>query len=240
MLIESHESVPDFKEYFELGWRKKNMGKTHIRKDCPNIYALMTLFHSYLGGKFVSSFLPKAFFLQLDLYWQPYSSVARLFSGKIINNHSSINMDFTWFVMWSGFKRFWTKRIYRLKNCLPVFIIFYNKDHQPSIARSSSCSCWDHLFFFLFVSHPYLNWWHIFSFWISFLNFWLGSFWCTLFLIDLLSWTEFQHADDPCLGYFWKKFLLFRPKEGTMEFLLMFQDKQTWAIYHFELWLLDF
>jgi len=32
---------------------------------------------------------------------------------------------------------------------------FYNKDHQPSIARSSSCSCWDH-FSFLFASHPYL------------------------------------------------------------------------------------
>jgi len=27
-------------------------------------------------------------------------------------------MDFTWLVKWSGFKRFWRKRIYRLKNCL--------------------------------------------------------------------------------------------------------------------------
>ena len=48
------------------------------------------------------------------------------------------------------------------------------------------------------------------------------------FLIDLLSWTEFQYVDDPCLGYFSKKFLLFRLKEGTREFLLMFQDKRTW------------
>jgi len=39
-------------------------------------------------------------------------------------------MDFTWLVTWSGFKRFWRKRIYRLKNCLLVIIIFYNKDHQ--------------------------------------------------------------------------------------------------------------
>jgi len=82
------------------------MGKTHIRKDCPSIYALMTLFHSYLAGKFVSSFLQKAFFLQLDLYWQRHSSVAGLFSGKIIDNHSSIDMDFTWLVTWLGFKRF--------------------------------------------------------------------------------------------------------------------------------------
>jgi len=89
----------------------------------------MTLFHSYSADKFVSSFSQKAFFLQLDLYWQSHSSVARLFSGKIIDNHYSINMDFTWLVTLSGFKRFWRKRIYRLKNCLPVIIIFYNKDH---------------------------------------------------------------------------------------------------------------
>jgi len=101
------------------------MGKTHIREDCPSIYVLMTLFHPYSAGKFVSSFRQKAFFLQLDLYWQLHSSVARLFSGKIIDNHSSINMDFTWLVMWSMFKRFWRKRIYRLKNCLPVIIIFF-------------------------------------------------------------------------------------------------------------------
>jgi len=82
------------------------MGKTHIRKDCPSIYALITLFHSYSAGKFVSSFPQTALFLQLDLYWQPHSSVARLFSGKIIDNYSSINMHFTWLVTWSGFKRF--------------------------------------------------------------------------------------------------------------------------------------
>jgi len=58
------------------------VGKTHIRKDCPIIYALMTLFHSYSAGKFVSSFPQKTLFLQLDLYWRPHSSVARLFSGK--------------------------------------------------------------------------------------------------------------------------------------------------------------
>jgi len=91
-------------------------------------------------------------------------------------------MDFIWLVTWSGFKRFWRKRIYRLKNCLPVIIIFYNKDHQPSIARSSPCSCWDHLFpfYLLFI----LIWTDdTFSFWISFLNFWLGSFWCAFFFL---------------------------------------------------------
>ena len=116
---------PRFQRIFRARVKEKAMGKTHIRKDCPSIYALITLFHSYLAGKFVSSFPQKAFFLQLDLYWQPHSFVARLFSGKIIDNHSSINMDFTWLVMWSGFKRFWRKRIYRLKNCLPVIIIFF-------------------------------------------------------------------------------------------------------------------
>ena len=140
-------------------------------------------------------------------------------------------MDFTWLVTWSGFKRFWRKRIYRLKNCLLVIIIFYNKDHQLSIARSSSCSCWDH-FSFLFASHHYLNWWHLFSFWtFFFLNFWFGSSWCAPFLfffIDLLSWTEFQHVDDPCLGYFWKKFSIFQAQRGCNGILMMFQDEQTW------------
>ena len=137
---------PRFQRIFQARVKKKKtMGKTHIRKDCPSIYALMTLFHSYLANKFVSSFPQKAFFLHFDLYWQPHSSVARLFSGNIIDNHSSINMDFIWLVMWSRFKRFWRKRIYRLKNYLSVIIIFYNKDHQPSIAQSSPCSCWDHL-----------------------------------------------------------------------------------------------
>ena len=44
-----------------------------------------------------------------------------------------------------------------------------------------------------------------------------------IFFIDLLSWTEFQHANDPCLGYFWKKFLFFRLKEGAMEFYWCFR-----------------
>jgi len=49
---------------------KKNMGKIHIRKDCPNIYALITLFHSYLAGKSVLSFRKKAFFLSLSFFLQ--------------------------------------------------------------------------------------------------------------------------------------------------------------------------
>jgi len=36
-------------------------------------------------------------------------------------------MDFKWLVMWPGFKRFWRKRIYRLKNCLLVIIMFITK-----------------------------------------------------------------------------------------------------------------
>ena len=220
---------PRFQRVFRAKVKEKNMGKTHIRNDFPSIYVLMTLFHSYLAGKFVSSFPAKAFFLQLDLYWQPHSYVARLFSGKIIDNHSLINMDFIWLVTWSGFKRFWIKRIYRLKNRLLVIIIFFITKIINQVLHVAVHVPVEITFVsFLFASHPYLNWWHIFFFQISFLNFWLGSFWCTPFLIDLLSWSESQHADDPCLGYFWKKFLLFRPKESTMEFLLMFQGKQTW------------
>ena len=62
-----------------------------------------------------------------------------------------------------------------------------------------------------------------------FFYFWFGSFWCApspfffLILIDLLSWTEFQHVEDPCLGYFWRKFLFFRLKEGAMEFYWCFR-----------------
>jgi len=48
-----------------------------------------------------------------------------------------------------------------------------------------------------------------------------------IFFIDLLSWTEFQHADDPYLGYFWKKFSIFQAQRGCNGILLMFQDKQT-------------
>jgi len=144
------------------------MGKTHIRKDCPSIYVLMTLFHSYLAGKFVSSFSQKAFFLQFDSYWQSHSSIARLFSGKIIDNHSSINMDFTWLVTWSGFKRFLRKMIYRLKNCLPVIMIFITKIinqvlHETvhvfaeitfflSICESSLFELMTHIFFLNFFS----------------------------------------------------------------------------------------
>jgi len=42
---------------------KKNIGKTHIRKDYSSTYALKTLFHSYLASKFVLSSPQKAFFL---------------------------------------------------------------------------------------------------------------------------------------------------------------------------------
>ena len=55
------------------------------------------------------------------------------------------------------------------------------------------------------------------------------SFSILFFFIDLLSWTEFQHADDPCLGYFWKKFSIFQAQRGCNGILLMFQDKQTWS-----------
>ena len=123
---------------------------------------------------------------------------------------------------------------------------FYSKDHQLSIARSSPCSCWDH-FSFLLASHPYLNWWHIFPFWIFFISdsgasdvppFFFYTFF--LFFIDLLSWTKFQHADDPCLGYFLKEIFYF---SGSKRVQWNFIDVSGWtnmAIYHFELWLLDF
>ena len=109
-------------------WVEKNMGNTQIRKDSPNVGVSLTLFYSYLIGRFVSSFPPKKFcfffsFLKLDFYWQTHSSIARLFFVKIIDNHSSFNMDFMWLVTWPRFKRFWRKRIYRLKNCLLVIIV---------------------------------------------------------------------------------------------------------------------
>ena len=56
-----------------------------------------------------------------------------------------------------------------------------------------------------------------------------------IFFIDLLSWTEFQHADDPCLGYFWKKFLFFRLKEGAMEFYWCFRINKHG---HISLWIM--
>ena len=119
---------------------------------------------------------------------------------------------------------------------------FYSKDHQLSIARSSPCSCWDH-FSFLLASHPYLNWWHIFPFWIFFISdsgasdvppFFFYTFF--LFFIDLLSWTKFQHADDPCLGYFFERnFLFFRLKEGAMEFYWCFRMNKHG---HISLWIM--
>jgi len=55
------ESRPRFQRIFRARVQK-NMGKTYIRKDCPDIYALMTLFHSYLAGKSVLSFRKRHFF----------------------------------------------------------------------------------------------------------------------------------------------------------------------------------
>jgi len=85
---------------------KKEHGKDTYKKGLPQ-YLCFNETISFLFSWQICIILPqKAFFLQLDLYWPPHSSVARLFSGKIIDNHSSINMDFTWLVTWSGFKRF--------------------------------------------------------------------------------------------------------------------------------------
>ena len=155
-------------------------------------------------------------------------------------------MDFTWLVMWSGFKRFWRKRIYRLKNCLLVIIIFYDKDHQLSIARSSSCSCWDH-FSFLFTSHPYLNWWHIFSFFEFFFISDLGASYVPLF--HSLSFYFFYRSlilnwISTC---WWSLFRVFLKEifyfSGSRRVQWNFIDVSRWinmVIYHFELWLLDF
>ena len=193
------------------------------------LFFLITLFHSYLADKFVLSFRKRHFFFTTWLV----VAIAFLCCKVILwKNHrqSFFNQyGFIWLVTWSGSKRFWRKRIYRLKNCLLGIIIFYNKDHQLSIARSSSCSCWDH-FSFLFESSLFELMTHIFLFFlISFFvfYFWFGNFWCAPFLLslflDLLSWIEFQHAEDPCLGYFWRKFLFFRLKEGAMEFYWCFR-----------------
>ena len=92
------------------------------------------------------------------------------------------------------------------------------------------------LFLFICESSLFELMTHIFLFWNSICFFLFGSFWYvpfffTLFLnffMDLLSWTEFQHADDPCLGYFWKKFSIFQAQRGCNGILLMFQDEQTW------------
>jgi len=156
-------------------------------------------------------------------------------------------MDFTWLVTWSGFKRFWRKRIYRLKNCLLIIITFYNKNHQQSIARSSSGSCWDH-FSFLFASHLiwtddtyflFLNFFYLFlirellmcPFFYSFLFLffyrslilnWISTCWWSLFRVFLKE-----------IFYF----------SGSKRVQWNFIDVSGWtnmAIYHFELWLLDF
>ena len=166
---------------------KKKCGKDTYKKGLPHYLCFNDTISLLFSWQICIILSTKDTFLTTWLVLAAAFLCCKVILWKIIDNHSSINMDFIWLVTWSGFKRFWRKRIYRLKNCLPVIIIFYNKDHQPSIARSSPCSCWDHLFpfYLLFI----LIWTDdTFSFWISFLNFWLGSFWCAFFfLIDLLS-----------------------------------------------------
>ena len=140
-------------------------------------------------------------------------------------------MDFIRLVTWSGSKKVLKKKDIQAQKLFTGYHHFYNKDHQLSIAWSSSCFCWDH-FSFLSVSHPYSNWWHIHFFFEFLLFFFISDsgasdvplFYSLFFfiIIDLLSWTEFQHADDPCLGYFWKKFSIFQAHEGYNEILLMF------------------
>ena len=106
------ESRLRFQRIFRARVQKK-YGKDIYKKGLPQCLCFNDTILFFSASKFVLSFRKKAFFfyfflllLQLDLWWQPHSSVARLFSGKIIDNHSSINMDFTWLVTWSGFKRF--------------------------------------------------------------------------------------------------------------------------------------
>ena len=92
------------------------------------------------------------------------------------------------------------------------------------------------LFLFICESSLFELMTRISFFWISFFLFLIRELlMCPFFLlffyyffIDLLSWTEFQHADDPCLGYFWKKFSIFQAQRGCNGILLMFQDEQTW------------
>jgi len=57
---------------------------------------------------------------------------------KIIDNHSSINMDSIRFVTWSRFKRFWRKRYRGSKNICGVITIVYNKAHQPNVVKNNS------------------------------------------------------------------------------------------------------
>ena len=105
------ESRPRFQRIFQARVQKK-YGKDIYKKGLPQ-YLCFNDTISFLFSWQICIILPQKafflfffFFLQLDLYWQLHSSVARLFSGKIIDNHSSINMDFIWLVTWPGFKRF--------------------------------------------------------------------------------------------------------------------------------------
>ena len=143
-------------------------------------------------------FVKSIFFLNLTCIGTHIPLLQGYSLWKIIDNHSSFNMDFMWLVMWSGFKRFWRKRYRGSKKRLWGFFIF--------LKQESSTKCYEKQFMFLprsyssFLSFSLFffcdniicsNWWHTFSFWISFLWFWLESFWCTPSWIDL-----FQEAFD--------------------------------------------
>jgi len=68
------------------------MGKTHIRKDCTSIYALMTLFHSYSAGKFVSSLHKRHFFYNLTCI----GSRVPLLQGYSLEKSSTIIFQSIW------------------------------------------------------------------------------------------------------------------------------------------------
>jgi len=72
------------------------MGKTHRRKDCPNIYALMTLFHFYLAGKFVLSSPQKAFFLFFFYNLTCSGSRIPLLQGYSLEKSSIIIIQSIW------------------------------------------------------------------------------------------------------------------------------------------------
>jgi len=148
---------------------KKEHGKDTYKKGLPQ-YLCFNHTISLLFSWQICIILPqKAFFLQLDLYWQPHSSVARLFSGKIIDNHFSINMDFTWLVTWSGLKSFQRIRIYRLKTCLPVIIIFITKTINQVLHGAVHVLAEIIFFLFIWESSLFELMTHIFFFLISLL-----------------------------------------------------------------------
>jgi len=141
-------------------------------------------------------------------------------------------MDFIWLVTWLGFKRFWKKKGYTSSKIVYWLSSFFITKTINQVLLGAVYVLAEITFLF------YLRVIHIFFFEFLFFLFLIREllmcpfftlFFIFIFFRDLLSWTEFKHADNPCLGYFWKKFSIFQAQRGCNGILLMFQDEQTWS-----------